>query len=394
MSTRLREDLLRLLGEADADVRRRESGSLEEAVGGLDRPFVLFGAGHLGKKVLNVLRRLGHRPLAFIDNNPALAGTSIEGIDVYTPAAFVAQHDPAHVGVITTIWSGEATDRMRDRIGPLKQLGFRNVALFGHMAWAFKEAFLPYYALDLPSRVLREKDRILAAFDLMSDEASRQIFVEHVRWRLWLDYDRLPEPCSEEIYFNTKYVNVVPDEVVYDIGAFDGDTAAAFVNGIRGRAFSHVYCFEPMTSNYEALVARLRGDGDRFAQVSAHRLALGDERRSISVESSGGPAARVGAGQDSVEMTTVDDFASHHKAPSFLKLDIEGFEQRCLSGARATIERLQPVIAVCVYHLQAHLWDIPLQIQGVRGGYRFHLLPHVVDGWDLVLYAVPQGRAV
>jgi hypothetical protein len=63
-----------------------------------------------------------------------------------------------------------------------------------------------------------------------------------------------------------------------------------------------------------------------------------------------------------------------------------------LRGAEQTIRTVSPVIAVCVYHLQAHLWEIIVQLYSYRSDYRFYLCPHLADGWDLVLYAVPPAR--
>ena len=78
--------------------------------------------------------------------------------------------------------------------------------------------------------------------------------------------------------------------------------------------------------------------------------------------------------------------------PTFIKLDIEGFEIDALRGGRETIRRHGPVIAVCVYHFQDHLWKIPLLLREWRNDYALFLRPHNEEGWDLVCYAVPRGR--
>jgi hypothetical protein len=78
--------------------------------------------------------------------------------------------------------------------------------------------------------------------------------------------------------------------------------------------------------------------------------------------------------------------------PTLLKLDIEGAEPDALLGARNTIVRHTPVLAVCVYHAQDHLWSIPLALQQLRDDYAFFLRPYNEEGWDLVCYAVPRMR--
>ena len=78
--------------------------------------------------------------------------------------------------------------------------------------------------------------------------------------------------------------------------------------------------------------------------------------------------------------------------PTFVKLDIVGFETEALVGARATIDRHGPILAVCVYHRQRDLWEIPLRLKAWRGDYALFLRPHNEEGWDLVCYAVPRAR--
>lgn len=131
--------LEKLLAESRTSVLKREAESLESKMGGLDNRFLLFGAGHLGRKTLKKLKAIGKQPIAFIDNNPKLWGTDIEGVTIFSPAEAARQFDANDLGVITTIWCGEASDKMSDRITPLQALGFKHIALFGHLAWKFQD---------------------------------------------------------------------------------------------------------------------------------------------------------------------------------------------------------------------------------------------------------------
>ncbi len=391
-NTELRTQLDQLLAEDSASVQRRETHALEDKIGSLDKPFLLFGAGHLGRKVLKKLTAIGKRPLAFIDNNPKLWGTEVQGVPVMRPADATIKWDAASIGVITTIWCGEATDKMSDRINPIRDLGFRNIALFGHLAWKFQDEFLPHYSLDRPSKVIADTGNIQRAFDLLADDDSRQLFVNHIEWRLGLDYDLLPFPSNEEIYFTDRYVSHSATEVLYDIGAYTGDSVVSFLKTQRGAQFGEIHSFEPSPNNFTKLQNYIAGLDALQSKVYAHQLALGDTEGSIQVETENGPAARVGLGNQVVSMTTIDLFSKTHAVPTFLKIDIEGFEPQCLHGAEQVIRSTAPVVAVCVYHLQAHLWEILLQLHSYYPDYSYSLCPHLAAGWDLVLYAVPKSR--
>lgn len=75
-------------------------------------------------------------------------------------------------------------------------------------------------------------------------------------------------------------------------------------------------------------------------------------------------------------------------APSFIKMDIEGAEARALDGARRTIARHRPRLAISAYHQPGDLWNLLRQIRSWDLGYRFHLRGHSFNGFDTVLYAL------
>jgi FkbM family methyltransferase len=281
---------------------------------------------------------------------------------------------------------------MSDRINPIRALGFKNIALFGHLAWKFQDEFLPHYCLDRPSKVIEDAENIHRAFTLLADDESRLLFVNHIEWRLFLDYDLLPTPSSEEIYFNDRYATDSGSEILYDIGAYTGDSVESFLKSHRGAHFKEIHSFEPSANNYTTLQSYVESLGELSGNVYSYNLALGDTVGTIQVETENGPASRVGTGNQAVPMSTIDLFSQSHSPPTFIKIDIEGFEPQCLEGAKEVIQATAPVVAVCVYHLQSHLWEILLQLQEYHSGYSYSLCPHLADGWDLVLYAVPESR--
>jgi FkbM family methyltransferase len=233
---------------------------------------------------------------------------------------------------------------------------------------------------------------IRTAYSLLADHESRELFVNHIEWRLFLDYDLLPLPSPEPIYFSGRFTSLLGTEVLYDVGAYTGDSVSAFLASARGHDFREVHAFEPASENFTSLERYIASLGELKARIHAHKMALGNEEAVIQIESEHGPASRVGRGDDTVRMTTIDGIGTGVSPPTFIKIDIEGFEPQCLQGAKATISGAAPAIAVCVYHMQSHIWSILLQLHSYYPGYSFRLCPHLADGWDLVLYAVPEHR--
>ncbi len=69
-------------------------------------------------------------------------------------------------------------------------------------------------------------------------------------------------------------------------------------------------------------------------------------------------------------------------------MDIEGAELDALRGAAGLLGR-GPRLAICLYHVQDHLWAIPNLVRAAMPRHRFLLRNHGSDAWELVFYALP-----
>jgi FkbM family methyltransferase len=386
----LRAELDALLNEDLAASRRREQSAFDELAAPFTDSLVLFGAGNLGHKALQGLRSAGIEPLAFSDNNPSLWGKTVEGIPILSPREATERFGKS-AAFIMTVWRGEGTDTMAERCQPLTDLGCVKVLNFGVVFWKYPEAFLPHYSFDLPHKVLEQADNVRNVFDLWEDEPSRKEFVAQIRWRLHLDFDGLPRPVKHETYFPEDLVSVSDDEVFVDCGAFDGDTMASFLRS-RGEDFGGYIAFEADPTNFEKLRRNVSELPIKLQKkITIHPLAVGERREKVRFEATGTESSAVGHGALEIDCVPLDEMAAVAN-PTWLKMDIEGSEPAALKGARGLIANQAPVLAVCVYHQQDHVWKIPRLINEMSSEYHFFLRPHLLESWDLVCYAIPASR--
>ena len=384
--------LNQLLQEDVASAKVREQSAFDEATAPFGKSLVLFGAGNLGKKTLAGLRSAGIEPLAFSDNNRELWGKKIEGIEVFSPSAAATKFGKS-AAFIMTIWRGEGTDTMAERCQPLTELGCERVVNFGVVFWKYPQAFPPHYSFDLPHKVLEQADEVRRAFDLFEDDASRAEYVAQIRWRLQLDFDGLPRPVQHKIYFPEDVVAVKDTEVFVDCGAYNGDTLEDFLVA-RGDAFEEYLAFEADPSNHRDL-QRTVGNLPAAIQkkIKIFSLAVGARREKVFFNASGTEASAVGCGTTEIDCAPLDEVVGEPEA-TWIKMDIEGSEVDALNGARRLISTKSPVLAVCVYHQQNHVWRIPLLMHEMSKDYRLYLRPHLLESWDLVCYAVPVNRLI
>ena len=88
---------------------------------------------------------------------------------------------------------------------------------------------------------------------------------------------------------------------------------------------------------------------------------------------------------------SVDEFVAERGLGrlDFIKLDVEGAEGPVLQGARASLERLRPQLAISIYHGKRDFWALP-QLLGELPGYA-HFLGHYSEKFfETIWYAIPE----
>jgi len=180
-------------------------------------------------------------------------------------------------------------------------------------------------------------------------------------------------------------------DIVFDIGAYVGDTALWFSKAVGPQG--KVYAFEPEPSNFAKLKANL--ERNKVTNVIPLQLALSENEGEMQVASAGGSSiitqARTGT---SVKVTTIDKFVEANTLPrvDFIKMDVEGYESKVLEGAHETIKTFKPSLALCAYHRGDDLIKLPKFLLGLNPNYEF-CLRHCSPGWaETVLYATSYSE--
>ncbi|MCX6746791.1 MAG: FkbM family methyltransferase [Candidatus Pacearchaeota archaeon] len=166
------------------------------------------------------------------------------------------------------------------------------------------------------------------------------------------------------------------NKIIIDAGSYMGDFSllAVYMGAKR------VYAFEPVpnTANVLEENIKLNKMQDRIVVV---RKALGDENSSGNISFSGGVdgGAKIGevAGQKSekIEIVKLDDFVAKNKIKrvDFIKMDVEGFEDKLLIGASKTIKKFKPVLSLSAYHKRDDKERLPKVIRAIRKDYKIIL---------------------
>ena len=231
-----------------------------------------------------------------------------------------------------------------------------------------------------PRNLTRIKDRILRASKLIQKDPAGYHLWQTPKGNFWItdgsDY-MLPYNLAEQedrIYGRGEQF-VRPGDIVLDCGANVGVfTRVALAAGAR-----LVVAIEIAPENLECLRRNLE------AEVKAGRVVIypkgvwdKEDVLTLTVAPGNSPADTVvmhppnSRPGPQVPLTTIDKIVAELKLErvDFIKMDIEGAEQRALKGARQAIERFRPRMSLASYHVPGDAVEIPRLAREGWPGYR------------------------
>lgn len=211
----------------------------------------------------------------------------------------------------------------------------------------------------------------------LADYRSKKVLYGILHFWLTFDYDekRLIKENNYDDYFDYDLFVCDSEEVFVDVGAFNGDSAKSFIDNYG--SYKRIYCYEITETSceklqntlaeYDDIVYRNVGVGDKNEMLHMQMAGTGDSCNRVS-ETEGTP----------VEIVRLDDDIT--EPVTFIKMDIEGSELAALEGAKGHIRKDKPKLAICTYHNNHHIWEIPRKIKEYNPDYK--LFMRYNGSWD------------
>jgi len=205
-------------------------------------------------------------------------------------------------------------------------------------------------------------DDLREVYESLIDEESKKTFRGY-----WLG--NISNQFKELVYSNTAHYLIhgfIPERgaIAFDCGVFDGGTATVFSEmGYK------VYGFEIDKTNYE----RSSKIAEEKNFVVEH-LGLGSYKHEGRYNLQGNSGNHlIENGMETVPVTTIDAYVREKNLPSvdFIKMDVEGAELDILKGAKTSIARFKPILALSAYHKWDDFWTLTNFIKSIRPDYEF-----------------------
>ncbi len=342
---------------------------------------VIYSAGITGKLAYRLLKHLGYEVIAFLD----VAADKIKnlyGLPVYNPFDEGVKSLLKSCGVII------ALDKFKYSISQiikeLKDLGYEHVT-YSDKVMA-KSNFYHFSTIFDLSRInlWQEREKILAAMELMSDEHSQEVFLSFLNAYASSDFN------SAIISHDT--VSYVKPDVPFskgfskfvDCGAYTGDT---FISLVQHKKVDCYIAFEPVIKNFSLLSRAVENCTTEIHSVYLYPCGVSDTNSYVTFNGELDGASLINdKGAQTIQVVRLDDIIKG-QPPTMIKMDIEGAEIQALNGCRQLIKNYFPDLAVCVYHKLSDLWEIPLLVKEIFPRYKFYLRCHGIGTLETILYA-------
>ncbi len=194
---------------------------------------------------------------------------------------------------------------------------------------------------------------------------------------------------SRQYFYDRDGVVIAPEpgDFVIDGGACTGDTAAIFSNAVG--ADGMVYSFDPVADH----LAILEFNVNQFPHSNVKVMPYGLSDRMVVAE----PivlnhyAPGFHGGNSEIPLRSIDQLIESGEIPriDFIKLDVEGAELDSLRGARRSIERFRPKLAISLYHKPNDIFELVQFIKQQFPFYSLHLNHYTIHAEETVLYCRP-----
>jgi len=338
------------------------------------KEIIVFGASSGGKKVKAYLEReMKLRVHCFVDNDPEKWDRSIDDVPIISPSRLLALYSTFANPLICI-----ASDWAKDISHQLREMGVKNYININYLGKIQDSSDHEKLASHIT-----ELEKVC---HFLADTESKEIFLSILEHRKSLDPICLR--VSEYDQYCHPSIDFAGCKVLFDIGAWTGDTAIKFAKLIDQNG--KIVAFEPTPHSMADLCKNIHDEGLENKVIP---VAAGVSDRNgyawIQLAQHSSSNCISSTGSVLVNITTIDDFCNEVKmVPDFIKMDIEGSEMAALRGATNTIVKYGPGLQVCIYHRCEDLWEIPLFLKELRPDYKLYLGHHTQNLCETVLYVM------
>ncbi len=332
----------------------------------LEKPIVLYGMGNGADKIISVCEMYGIKISGVFSSDSFVRSKIFHGMPVTSYKTAKSSFPDMTVLLSFGTHLCDVIDNIKRIAGECELLA-PDVPVYGEELFCAE-----YYE--------KRKSEFDAAYNILADEQSKKVFQNTVNYKLTGDVKYLFNCETDEDEAYSSFLKLSENETFLDLGAYRGDTVLSFCE--RAGKWNNIVAVEPDIKTFKKLVLAT----EKIYNIKCINAAAADEcsKSIFNMNGSRGVAAKGAKVQ--IETVTVD---SLNIKPTFIKMDIEGFEAAAISGAADTIKRYKPKMQIAAYHRSGDLVDIPKSVLSLHGEYKVYIRHNpCLPAWDINYFFV------
>ncbi|MBD5545746.1 MAG: FkbM family methyltransferase [Lachnospiraceae bacterium] len=331
---------------------------------------VLWGAGFAYEDTIELIGR--GKITAVFDNDQEKWGKTICGFPIKSPVTDLEEYVTRDTAVIIST-NGYQYEIATDLV---KNKGIKENQIFCNSnkiveKWRY-----------CPEIIQKHDARIQKVYDKLADQESKEYYINFLKACLTRNpfYYKDNPRCVNSYEYKTELarLGLHGGEVILDCGAFNGDTARLFRKLTNNNC--EVYCFEPVTENYNEMTEWIRRES--IENVHAIHVGVGKEKHMDKVYSTEEKTTKGAVGTNrfnskspvvsEIQVDSLDNMLGEKKV-DYIKMDIEGAEMDALRGGEKIIEKNHPQMLISAYHKIADMWEVPEFVLSIHPDYQLFL---------------------
>ena len=336
-----------------------------------DKKIVLYGTGNGADKIIDILNSEKITISGIFASDGFVRDRSFRGYKVESYNSIIDRYGN---DIIILPSFGSSLPEVMDRIYSLDdkhEVLMPDVPLYGGELFTY----------DHYKNSLNDIEYI---YNILRDDKSKELYNDIINFRLTgkLSYTRNTESLSISISNLCKG----DYDSILDGGAFNGDTSL-MLNDIFHP--SRLYALEPDSRSFRKLSEKT----SVFENIKPINAALSDEDI-VSVIKETGSRGTSEYGSNRRAKDAKINFISADNITErldLIKLDIEGNEEKAISGSERIIKEYQPDLIISAYHKTDDIITLIKYIESIKKGYSYYLrrVP-CLPLWDINIFAIKK----
>ncbi len=266
----------------------------------------------------------------------------------------------------------------------LDKMGFKHISYLALCKYSSLDLVEPPFIMDFQEDYKNNSEKYHQVYNLLADRKSKEIFQKVINFKISFDYNFMKGFTNDHKgqYFDKEIIPKINNISFVDGGGYVGDTASEVIANYPD--FKKIYLIEPIAENLRIA----KRDLAEYENIEFLNCGVSNRKETLYFNEEKSFSTIYGKGTQSVEVDTIDNLIKERV--DFIKLDIEGAEQDAIDGARETIQKQRPILAICIYHKAEDWYKIPQKVLEIDKNYQIYLRHYMEGIFESVMYFIPK----